>query len=607
VTALVLLGGHIQTSAHVLLAAAAYAAWRVWRSKTRGYGAVAWCAGILLGIGVASVELIPLAAYLARSPVWGDRARARQSPWTLERPRLLDAFCTALPYAFGSQRRGHPNLARALGVHNLNESAGGFTGLATLVWLAPLGFAARRRWPHATFLAGLAIVGGMGAFGFPPVANALRALPVLDVADNRRLTLWMAFALVLLGAMGIEQLGCVSAWWHAGPHRALGHPLPWREGPLRLGLAVGLGLLALSAGIGQAEPQIRARARAHYAHAAERTPGADSADYRTRAERQVRLTLTFLPRYLMMAGAHVLGLVGLAVLWVRGRVSARVLRPVLLGLTLCDLLGFGFGLNPAIAAADDRPEVPVIAYLRHEVGSAGRVLAIGEELPPNTLMRYGLADVRNYDSIELACSLDWFAPLYACDTAGRAEARTSRRAIAWDGVLRARDRLREAGVRAIVAAMPPPRGAFERVDREGPLWIARLDGAPLMEAMPGAHGARLESLRAPGLIRIRANSGSAKRIVVRETLDPGWRAEVDGAAASIEPYRGAFLAVPMAAGRHELVLRYDPPEMRLAVAASISALATAIFALTGFCPFRSTRIIALGLGRTQAAELESDS
>ena len=31
----------------------------------------------------------------------------------------------------------------------------------------------------------------MGAFRWPPVDNLLRALPVLDVTDNRRLTLWV--------------------------------------------------------------------------------------------------------------------------------------------------------------------------------------------------------------------------------------------------------------------------------------------------------------------------------------------------------------------------------------------------------------------------------
>ena len=39
-----------------------------------------------------------------------------------------------------------------------------------------------------------------------PVDNLLRALPVLDVTDNRRLSLWVAFSLCLLGGFGIDQL-----------------------------------------------------------------------------------------------------------------------------------------------------------------------------------------------------------------------------------------------------------------------------------------------------------------------------------------------------------------------------------------------------------------
>jgi hypothetical protein len=408
------------------------------------------------------------------------------------------------------------------------------------------------------------------------------------VADNRRLTLWVAFALVLLGAVGIEQLA------RGAQRRGLG-----LAGSL--GLAAGLLLVALAVGIGRVEPRLRDRAVEHYAEAAAHTPGADPREYRARAERQVRLTTTFLPRYLLLAAGQLLGLVALATLWRRGRVGVGLVRPVLLGLTLFDLIGFGVGLNPAIAATDDRPEVPVIAYLRREVRRDGRILALGEELPPNTLMRYGLGDIRNYDSIELARSLDWFAPLYATDSA----ARTSRRSITWDGVLRGRERLREAGVRAIVAAAPPPPGAFARVDRVGALWIVRLDGLPLASAV--AQEGPLGVVRDPGLIRVRINGAAHDRIVVRETLDPGWRAEIDGAAAPVEAHRSAFLAVPVPAGPHELVLRYDPPEVPLALSISISALAAAVFALTGFRPFRSTRIIEVGLGRTQAVELESES
>jgi hypothetical protein len=418
------------------------------------------------------------------------------------------------------------------------------------------------------------------------------------VADNRRLSLWLAFALVLLGGIGLDQTARCA---EQAARRVRG----WGLGLAgSLGLALAIGLTALAAGISQAEPALRARALDHYDAAARRKPGADASEYRARAERQVRLTLTFVPRYLMLAGGQVSLLVALAALWRRGRLGAHVLRPALLGLTLAELFGFGVGLNPAIAAEDDRPESPLVGYLRREVGSTGRVLGIGEELPPNTLMRYGLSDVRNYDSIELARSLDWLGPLYEADSGSNAH--TSRRTVTWNGVLRAHDRLRECGVRAVVAATPPPDGAFARVDRVGAVWVARLDGHPLATATNSPRPVPLEVMRDCGVIKIRVRSDGGDRIVVREALDPGWRAEVDGAATVVEPHRGTFLSIPVAAGRHELLLRYDPPEVRLALIASISALA-GVFALTGFRPFRSTRIITLGLGRTQAAELESES
>ena len=104
-----------------------------------------------------------------------------------------------------------------------------------------------------------------------------------------------------------------------------------------------------------------------------------------------------------------------------------------------------------------------------------------------------------------------------------------------------------------------------------------------------------------------ADCPAADRIVVRDTFDPGWVATVDGEPAAIEPYRGTFLAVPVAAGRHSISLRYAPREVEVALVISLSAASAIVFALTGFPPFRSTRIVAQGLGRTQAVGLESIS
>ena len=162
---------------HVLLAGGLYTLARgFWERApaTPGASLMSWAMGTCLGLGLAAVQIVPLGFYLAKSSVWSDRRSERPAWWLIDRPRLLDAVCTAAPYVYGSQRRGHPNLARALGVHNLNESAGGHAGLATLIWLAPLAVVACRRDPRVAFLTGLVIFGVHGsvslAAGRQPVA-----------------------------------------------------------------------------------------------------------------------------------------------------------------------------------------------------------------------------------------------------------------------------------------------------------------------------------------------------------------------------------------------------------------------------------------------------
>ncbi|WP_406696867.1 hypothetical protein V5E97_38370 [Singulisphaera sp. Ch08] len=610
VTGLVLVGGHVQTSAHVLLAAGLFVLWQAAVTVRRGRaiepepaviedsgasrlpseeprtgrrGVCYWAVGVTLGIMLAAVEVVPLGFYLARSPVWEDRERERDSPWVIARPRVLGAICTAFPYAFGSQRRGHPHLGRGLGVDNLNETAGGFAGLATLIWLVPLAWSARRANARVWFLAGLAALGTLGSCRLPPVDNLLRALPVLGVTDNRRLSLWVAFSLILLGGIGLDRLQQTRSVLWGG-----------------LWAAVALLLVTGAVAIGRLEPYLKQRATDHYAKAASATAGADPAVYQRRAERQVSSTLTFVPRYLGLAGVHLLVLAGLAESMRRRLVPSPLIRSAVVGLTLVDLFGFGFGLNPAIARSDDRPVSPVIAYLRRELKPPGRILAIGEELPPNVLMRYGLDDARNYDSIELARNLAFFAPLYEPGT----KARTSRRDITWEGVLRSRDRLEEASVQAVVGVTPPPAGSFRRVDRVGEMWVAHVASAPWASA--DSPNARIALDREPGRIGGECEFETSGQLVMRETFDPGWRATVDGLPVEINSYREVFLMMPVPAGRHRLEVWYDPPEFRLAIAASVFALIAVVFALTVPPWFRSTRIMAVALGRTQAAELESD-
>jgi len=586
-TALVLLGGHVQTSAHVLLGVGLYTLGRCCSGSvsTIAWRRIAvWGVGISLGLTIAAVEIVPLAFYLAKSPVWEDRERVRQSPWEFTRPHVLSAACTAFPYLFGSQRRGHPHLNRAFGVYNLNESAGGFAGLATLLWLAPLGWSARHRSPKVRFLAILGLVGALGALGLPPVDNLLRALPVLRVTDNRRLTLWVAFALIMLAGIGLDHLAAL---------RRSYRPPTW------LWIAGSLVLIAGALGVGRLETRLRQRAEAHYRQVAAEMPGTDLTDSRRRAEHQVDLTLRFYPRYLGLAAGHLLALAALAELWRRDRVPTSAVRATLLALTMVDLLGFGFGLNPAIERADDRVPSPLVSFLHAHVPASSRVLGIGEELPPNSLMRYGLHDIRNYDSIELTRNLDWFASLYE----GGDTRRDSRRTITWESVIRSQERLKEAGVSAIVAATPPPPSTFQDVYRVGAVWVALLPGAPWVGTDAGEN---LFKVRRDGnVVFLDTNSRDYQKIIVRETFDSSWRAKLDGQPLRVEPYRQAFLAMRVPPGTHRLVLQYEPVEVWCALIASIFGFSLVVFTLTAPSPFRSTRIIVRGLGRTQATELKS--
>ena len=119
-----LLGGHIQTSAHVLLAAGrstapgGSCAGRSQPQATRGrrqsviaqrvLGTRAGCSGLVLG-DASRGDLAAGGAILGRSPVWEDRAGQSSPSLALARPRMLDtslhrdSLCVRQPAARASQ------------------------------------------------------------------------------------------------------------------------------------------------------------------------------------------------------------------------------------------------------------------------------------------------------------------------------------------------------------------------------------------------------------------------------------------------------------------------------------------------------------------------
>ncbi len=272
-------------------------------------------------------------------------------------------------------------------------------------------------------------------------------------------------------------------------------------------------------------------------------------------------------------------------------------------------------------------------------------------------MRYGLADIRNYDSVESSRNLAYFEPLYE---PGRS--RTSRRTVTWSGVTRAMAQLRRANVAAVVGPTPPPEGLFPRVDHVGAVWIGRLDGVPLLDCdsdhgtvrfrLPAEHSGPISrddnKLTGPLLVfrswdwgvprvpsaepesggRGQIHTGSAdgtrgtrKRpstqvgsslvatvsISTGISYDPGWRATAGHASAVVRPdATGTFLEVAAAPGMRLVELVYDPPEVRVAL--GITLLSLGMIGALG--RDRSARVPGekrlSGLGRSGRVALESN-
>jgi hypothetical protein len=381
-------------------------------------------------------------------------------------------------------------------------------------------------------------LGFLGAFQIPPIVNVLRATPVLDVVDERRLSLWVAIGLIYLAARGLDAAtvgarlaGMWNRFWAIG-------------GALALTCAIGIVVGA---------PWIRSHALAD---------GHDPSE-QVKVGRHVERLIHALPVIYSIAGIQLVCLAGVAALERRSRLAPVVVPTSLAALALADLVGFGFGINPAIPRESDRPDSAVIARLRQVASPPARVLAIGEDLPPNLLMRYGLSDIRNYDSIELARSLDAFDLLYEPDP--KRQARTSRRTITWDGVKRSLPLLREAGVTVVVSASQPPERMFQRVEMIGSMFLCHTGATPTRITR-----------ETPGQIRIDLGPNSGDVAWVPETFDPGWTALADGKLCRVQTHQGPFLSVSLPPGSRSILLVYDPVEVRLGMGVSVVACVLAL-------------------------------
>jgi hypothetical protein len=122
---------------------------------------------------------------------------------------------------------------------------------------------------------------------------------------------------------------------------------------------------------------------------------------------------------------------------------------------------------------------------------------------------------------------------------------------------------------------------LERVLRDpgGPIAIAAPPDATLPVPSDVGRDGDVEAIEyRPGRVRLGVAARRPTALLVRESWSRGWRARVDGRPAPIHPAAGLFFAVPLAAGRHTVELRYATPGLGAGVTALAAGAALVVWA-----------------------------
>jgi hypothetical protein len=544
VVGLILLGGHPPTALHVLCAGTAYAVFLSQRltPERRRRARVAAALAALAGAGLAAPALLPYLEYLGLSS--SSASSAALARWGTHLPWSLPLHLI-FPLAAGTASRSHPALAAAFGLDfagNFLERAG-WLGLPALMFAA---FAVRRRGaePEVRFHAALALFGLAAALGL--LAPLWRGLPIFSEVNPTRLLLLFCFGGATLAGLGLD---------------AAARRQDARDAALLFGAA--LAALAACAFVD--------------AVIWDRLPPA------------VRGFLLGQGCAGLVEAAAAAALVAFP--------SRRAWAPAVAALFLLRLAS---GVNPSATPSLLYPSTPSLARLGEATGS-GRVLALGDALPPDAGMALGLRDARGRDFTTLARyerlvtgSVGDFGFYYASDVLPAASRLLAVSAFAAASgasipVLPGWTRVDDGDLQVFRADVPASRALFvpeslpvdpagalraARDPRFDPSHLALLDDWFSPPTASRARGSARIVRDAADEVVVEVDSDGPGWLVLLDSWFPGWRAQVDGALVPLRRADYAFRAVAVPAGRSTVRFSYVPYSFAAGLLiAAVSALA----------------------------------
>lgn len=562
VVGLQFLAGHAETSFHVLLALGTYVLVR-WALADRSWRKLAGLA-VAAGVGtlLAGIQLVPFLDLLRNTTLVSDRSTAGRA---FEHLNLGAMASWVFPNILGN-----PSLDGRLGrLPNYNESTG-FAGVATLV-LSPLGawWAWSRERSVAVALVGLGLVSAGIVYG--PLSPLAGRLPGLALTYNPRLLVVICFCVAALGGLGLDAL--------------LKAPITRSAGLLAKSNWLGAAGLAAVAAAGLAVA-LRGRSADHW-----------------------------LPSFHGYIGFWlVVGVVSLltACAFVAAGLFGGDRRWAVTGLStlvLIEAATFAGPYNPREPLNLVPPPSPSINWL--QAHAEGRpIAALGTALIPETSSLYGLTDARSYDPmIDPRQRIFWSSADPGYDDS------ILKMTFTQPGV----DWLAAAGVAYVmmpadqslpgattayndfgvaIAEVPNPRpfvyAATEVVAATDPRQAAAmLSRAPLGPVVvegccPVAGFAQADvTRRAAGEVDLAVEAQSPATIVVQQSYQQGWEAEIDGRPAAILPANVLFQAITVPAGNHLVTLRYRPASVP--IGAAMTAIGVTALILMAVLPLALRR------------------
>jgi hypothetical protein len=595
VTAVALGGGHPGTQVHVMTLAGLYALARaaLLQNATRRerLRPLALTGGALaLGALLMGAMLVPevLSSHgtvgtIARKGGASSLPGAQHMPFTTIRTLLLPDWW-GRPSAFETDD-SPVKTALQLNYEERTFYAGVVPLLLAAIALTASGW--RASWRRTAPFAALGALALAIALHAPGLFQLVEHLPVFELIENQRLHFVFELCVAVLAGFGLQEL--------------IERPREQRGRRLAVaGVALGAALVAA------------AGAHVHggdVGHALEHfLTGKD-----TPSSGVVELTSAgWLGLLALGTGAGLLALRR----W-PGRRDAIVAGLVLLA--ALDLLHFAHGYEPMGPAGKAiPPRTPAIAYLQRHAAD-GRFAGVELALPPDTAVRFGLADVRGYDP---PYPTERYFDLWR----EASPEQTGWRPLTFDGippvalrvtsVLGARYVVAEPGTTKPDGADPFVRGLRRVYDArdatifENPRALPRALVAPAVRLVPdaeaarqaivedgfdprrtvlaergepsagarGAHGRVAVAHESNAQVTLTATLDRRGLVVLDDELTPGWSVRVDGRAAPALHADDVMRGVVVPAGRHEIVWSYAVPGLGTGAALSALGLAALIAA-----------------------------